>query len=257
MATLEHVVDSVPRFPAAHSMLTTSITSHVHHIQNHPYSSYPCPILTTCMLSYSLYHHFVCSYPSDHTTKTPSLHYLPYPHHISPLHILIGLQLLAWPCTAPTMSSLYTTYFSHSTLPIPYFSHHARPFHAHHAHHHSCSPIHQAYPFNPFLTSPTTLTEAAYIQHLSSLPCIGFITKPIPLPPSIQPHPQIHFLSLYVHYTHTMLGALGVEHAVGDKNDNMFKLLKFSLLVFDIVKFCYDCDFVCSIGEDQGRALYT
>ena len=55
--------------------------------------SYPCPILTTCMLSYSFYHHFVCSYPSDHTTKTPSLHYLPYPRHISPLHILIGLQL--------------------------------------------------------------------------------------------------------------------------------------------------------------------
>ena len=27
------------------------------------------------------------------TTKTPSLHYLPYPRHISPLHILIGLQL--------------------------------------------------------------------------------------------------------------------------------------------------------------------
>ena len=34
------------------------------------------------------------------------------------------------------------------------------------------------------------------------------------------------------------------------RNDNMFMLLKFSLLISDIVKFCYDCDFVCSIAED-------
>ena len=35
---------------------------------------YPCPMLTTCMLSYSFYHHFVCSYPSLYSLSDLNSH---------------------------------------------------------------------------------------------------------------------------------------------------------------------------------------
>ena len=74
----------------------------------------------------------------------------------------------------------------------------------------SMKPIHQAYPSNPFLTLPITLSKTTYIHHLSCLPCLGFITKPITptfhLTTPLNPHFSLNYfpISIQTHFLNLM-----------------------------------------------------
>ena len=102
----------------------------------------------------------------------------------------------------PPCPSLYTTCFSHSTLPIPYFSHHACPFHTHHA------------PIHTYFISPVSTTCDIYLivfvfMHtfmLMHTPTISFSMAPIPIYTKLQARGH-----LLVHHIHLLSHALFIH----------------------------------------------
>ena len=79
---------------------------------------YPCPILTTCMLSYSFYHHFVCPYPSS---------FIPFIPILQHAHIVLIIPLSSHGCISIIKLTFTTIHLTNSiAIPISYYPlHHA------------------------------------------------------------------------------------------------------------------------------------